>query len=90
MKKELESSENTYVINPEQAETVRMIFDLYEQGNGCMKISNILTERHCKMQQAMSVGVTETLFALFLTPPTKEWFVTINLAVIIISTRSVL
>ncbi len=41
-------SENTYVINPEQAETVRMIFDLYEQGNGCMKISNILTERHCK------------------------------------------
>ena len=41
-------SENTYVINPEQAETVRMIFDLYDQGNGCMKIANILTERHRK------------------------------------------
>ena len=41
-------SENTYVINPEQAETVRMIFDLYEQGNGCMKIANILTEYHRK------------------------------------------
>lgn len=41
-------SENTYVINPEQAETARMIFDLYEQGNGCMKIANILTERHRK------------------------------------------
>ena len=41
-------SENTYVINPEQAETVRMIFDLYEKGYGCMKIANILTERHRK------------------------------------------
>lgn len=39
-------SENTYVINPEQAETVRMIFDLYEQGNGGQRISNILNERH--------------------------------------------
>ena len=38
-------AENTYVINPEQAETVRMIFDLYEEGNGILKIGKILTER---------------------------------------------
>src|SRR5574344_1225259 len=38
-------SENTYVINPEQAETVRMIFDLYEQGNGCMKIAKEMVRR---------------------------------------------
>ena len=43
-----EPNKNTYVINPEQAGTVRMIFHLYEQGNGCMKIANILTERHRK------------------------------------------
>ncbi len=39
-------SENTYVINPEQAETVRMIYDLYEEGNGILKISKILTEQN--------------------------------------------
>ena len=38
-------SENTYVINPEQAETVRMIYDLYEQGFGGQKIAKILNER---------------------------------------------
>src|SRR5574344_221721 len=38
----------TYVINEEQAETVRMIFDLYLQGNGSMKIARILTERKRK------------------------------------------
>ena len=35
----------TYVINEEQAETVRMIFDLYLKGYGGYKIANILTER---------------------------------------------
>lgn len=39
---------DTYVINEEQAETVRMIFDLYLQGYGSMKIANILTERKRK------------------------------------------
>lgn len=38
-------AENTYIINPEQAETVKMIYDLYEEGNGITKISKILTER---------------------------------------------
>lgn len=38
----------TYVINEEQAETVRMIFDLYLQGYGSMKIAGILTERKRK------------------------------------------
>lgn len=33
----------TYVINPEQAETVRMIFDMYLQGMGSMKIMKQLT-----------------------------------------------
>ena len=41
---------DTYVINEEQAETVRMIFDLYLQGYGSMKIANILTE--CKRKTA--------------------------------------
>ena len=39
-------SENTYIINPEQAETVKMIYDLYEEGNGISRISKILTERN--------------------------------------------
>ena len=39
---------DTYVINEEQAETVRMIYDLYLQGYGSMKIANILTERKRK------------------------------------------
>ncbi len=39
---------DTYVINEDQAETVRMIFDLYLQGNGSMKIARILTERKRK------------------------------------------
>lgn len=33
------------MINEEQAETVRMIYDLYLQGYGSMRIANILTER---------------------------------------------
>ena len=37
-----------YVINEEQAETVRMIYDLYLQGYGSMKIAKILTERKRK------------------------------------------
>lgn len=39
---------DTYVINEEQAETVKMIFDLYLQGYGSMKIAKILTERKRK------------------------------------------
>jgi DNA invertase Pin-like site-specific DNA recombinase len=31
-------AENTYVINPEQAETVRMIYDMYCDGMGYTKI----------------------------------------------------
>jgi len=37
-------SENTYVINPEQAETVRMIFKMYSAGMGGMKIAKELTK----------------------------------------------
>lgn len=39
---------DTYVIDPEQAETVKMIFDLYLQGNGSVKIAKELTERKRK------------------------------------------
>ena len=39
---------DTYVINEEQAETVCMIYDLYLQGYGSMKIANILTEQKRK------------------------------------------
>ncbi len=38
--------DDTYVIDEEQAETVRMIYDLYESGKGMTKISRILMERH--------------------------------------------
>ena len=38
----------TYVINEEQAETVRMIYDLYLKGYGSIKIVNILTEQKRK------------------------------------------
>ena len=37
-------SENTYVINPEQAETVQMIFKMYASGMGGMKIAKELTK----------------------------------------------
>lgn len=33
------------VINPEQAETVKMIFDLYLEGYGCTKIARLLEQR---------------------------------------------
>lgn len=33
------------VINPEQAKTVRMIFDLYLEGHGCNQIARILEQR---------------------------------------------
>lgn len=39
---------DTYVINEEQAETVKLIYDLYLQGYGSMKIAKILTEQKRK------------------------------------------
>ena len=39
---------DTYIINEEQAETVRIIFDLYLQGYGSMRIAKILTEQKRK------------------------------------------
>ena len=39
---------DTYVINPEQAETVRIIYDLYLKGYGFMKIVNELVRLHRK------------------------------------------
>ncbi len=41
-------SENTYVINPDQAETARMIFDLYLEGLGETKICKELCRRQRK------------------------------------------
>ncbi|EPV8934687.1 recombinase family protein [Yersinia enterocolitica] len=35
-----------YVLNPEKAETVRLIFELFQNGNGSLKIKNILNERN--------------------------------------------
>ena len=45
---------NIYVINEEQAETVRMIYDLYLQGYGSMKIAKILTERKRKTASGLT------------------------------------
>ena len=39
---------DTYQINEEQAETVRLIFDLYLQGRGSLQIANELNARHRK------------------------------------------
>lgn len=39
---------NQFVINPEQAETVRRIFELYLDGNGVKRIKNILEKEHRK------------------------------------------
>lgn len=39
---------DTYVINPEQAETVRLVFELYSQGYGQTGVMNELTKRGCK------------------------------------------
>ncbi len=41
----LDKEHNTYIINPEEAETVRMIFDMYEQGKGGSKIATELMKR---------------------------------------------
>lgn len=41
-------SENTYEIVEEEAETVRMIFDLYLQGHGAKSIARKMVERHRK------------------------------------------
>ena len=47
-----DSSENTYVINPEQAETVRIIYDLYCNGYGFGKICKEL----CRLQRKDANG----------------------------------
>ena len=44
---------DTYQINEEQAETVRMIFDLYLQGKGSLQIANELNARHRKSAMGM-------------------------------------
>lgn len=38
----------TYIINPEQAKTIRTIFELYAQGLGQKELVNELTRRGCK------------------------------------------
>ena len=40
--------DGTYVINPEQAATIRTVFELYSQGFGQKEIVNELTRRGCK------------------------------------------
>ena len=37
-----DKAKGTYVINPEQAETVRMIYDMYSAGKGMLQIRNEL------------------------------------------------
>lgn len=51
----------TYVIEPEEAETVRMIFDLYSQGNGYMKICNILTAQQRKSATGLTTWTCERI-----------------------------
>ena len=42
---DLDKANNTYVINEEQAETVRMIYELYASGLGMEKVAKVLMER---------------------------------------------
>lgn len=42
----MKSSDNSYEIVQEQAETVRMIYELYLEGHGAKKIANILMQEH--------------------------------------------
>lgn len=51
----------TYVIETEEAETVRMIFDLYSQGNGYMKICNILTAQQRKSATGLTTWTCERI-----------------------------
>ena len=44
---------STYQINEEQAETVRMIFDLYIQGKGSLQIANVLNAQKRKSATGM-------------------------------------
>ncbi len=46
---------STYVQNPEQAETVRMIFDMYLSGKGTMAIANELT----RLQRLNASGINK-------------------------------
>ena len=41
-------ADGTYIINPEQAQTIRTVFELYAQGLGQKEIVNELTLRGCK------------------------------------------
>lgn len=51
----------TYVIEPEEAETVRMIFNLYSQGNGYMKICNTLTAQQRKSATGLTTWTCERI-----------------------------
>ena len=52
---------STYVINEEQAETVRIIFDLYLQGNGVRKIKRYLEEHGIKTATGKEIWSTSTI-----------------------------
>ena len=45
---DLDKTNNTYIINPEQAETIRTIFNLYAEGKGEKMIVNELCRLGCK------------------------------------------
>lgn len=68
----------SYTINPEQAETVRMIFDLYEQGLGGAKIAKVLTERGRKIHRGLFVGMYPISPVLSQMLLTKAVYVTIR------------
>ena len=51
----------TYVIEPDEAETVKMVFELYAQGNGYMKICNVLTAQHRKSSTGLTKWTCERI-----------------------------
>lgn len=57
----IKSTENTYVINEEEAETVRRIFNLYIQGYGSKKIANIMMQEHRKTASGLSNFTVSTV-----------------------------
>ena len=48
----------TYIIEPEEAETVRMIFDIYLNGDGCTAIAKKLNENRRISRRGMQWGQT--------------------------------
>ena len=58
------ASDKTYVINPEEAEAVQMIFNMYVNGTGYSKIIDALNEKGIKTKKGQTFGKNSLLSIL--------------------------